>query len=313
MTTASPAPGTPPSPATRAPGFGVMITKSAAPGADPVAEARHAEALGFDLATVHPDLLHGPEPSLETWTALTWVAARTARIALAPFVLSLPHRHPAVTAKMAETLDRLSGGRLVLGLGAGGALPRAEAAVRAFGLAQRSRGERVAALEEAIDVIRGLWGAPGFTYAGEHFAVAGATITPRPARRIPLWLGAYGPRMLDLTGRKADGWLPSLPVLDPAPAYRALRRIRRAAAAAGRDPDSLTYAYAVPVLVREGATAGQGVVAGGPGEVATALAAFVRHGFSFLIFWPEGDAAVQAEQRERLAAEVIPAVRDRLA
>src|SRR5262249_25073313 len=147
---------------------------------DPVAEARHAEALGFDLATVHPDILHGPEPSLETWTVLTWLAARTATIALAPFVLALPYRHPAVVAKMAETLDRLSGGRLVLGLGAGGPLPRAEAAVRAFGLARRSPGERVAALEEAIDVMRGLWGTPAFSYAGRHFAVEGASVTPRP-------------------------------------------------------------------------------------------------------------------------------------
>jgi alkanesulfonate monooxygenase SsuD/methylene tetrahydromethanopterin reductase-like flavin-dependent oxidoreductase (luciferase family) len=124
----------------------VGTTISSAPGADPVAEARHAEALGFDLVTVHRDVLHGPPPSLETWTLLTWLAAHTSTVRLAPNVLALPNRHPAVVAKMAETLDRLSGGRLVLALG-GGAASNGEA-FGAFGLARRSAGETVAATEE---------------------------------------------------------------------------------------------------------------------------------------------------------------------
>jgi len=306
MPSASAATGTPrPAPAPR---FGVMITKSAAPGTDPVAEARHAEALGFDLATVHPDILHGPEPSLETWTVLTWLAARTATIALAPFVLALPYRHPAVVAKMAETLDRLSGGRPVLGLGAGGPVPRAEAAVRAFGLARRSPGERVAALEEAIDVMRGLWTQPELTYAGRHFQTAAAQLDPRPEHPIPIWLGAYGPRMLDLTGRKADGWLPTMFLLPPEAAFRSMRRIREAAAAAGRDPDALTYGYNVSVAVDEGATSTPQRVAGRPAEVAARLAELVGGGFDFLNLWPAGDPRVQ---RERLASEVLPLVRER--
>jgi len=122
------------------PGVGITISSSSA--ADPVAEARHAEALGFDLVTVHRDVLHGPPPSLETWTLLTWLAAHTSTVRLAPNVLALPNRHPAVVAKMAETLDRLSGGRLVLALG-GGAASNGQA-FGAFGLARRSAGETVA-------------------------------------------------------------------------------------------------------------------------------------------------------------------------
>jgi len=100
--------------------FGLNISTSAAPGADPVTDARVAEALGFDFvsASDHPS---GRHPTFETWTMLTWICAATDRIAVASRVFSLPFRSPALVAKMAESLDRLSGGRLILGLGAGAA------------------------------------------------------------------------------------------------------------------------------------------------------------------------------------------------
>ena len=101
------------------PRFGVSIIPSATGRSDPVVQARRAEELGFDLVSIwdHP---HGANPSFETWTLMTWIAARTTRIHLASDVLGLPFRLPALTAKMAETLDRLSDGRLILGLGGGG-------------------------------------------------------------------------------------------------------------------------------------------------------------------------------------------------
>jgi alkanesulfonate monooxygenase SsuD/methylene tetrahydromethanopterin reductase-like flavin-dependent oxidoreductase (luciferase family) len=128
--------------------FGANIHTSIQPGVDPVTEARHAEQLGFDLVTLHGDVLHGSDPSFELWTLLCWVAASTSRIRVAPVVLALPNRHPAVLAKMAETLDRLCDGRLVLVLGAGG--PMNEPAYRAFGLAQRTPSEEVARQLAAI-------------------------------------------------------------------------------------------------------------------------------------------------------------------
>lgn len=88
--------------------FGLNVTTSAGPGAGPVAEARTAEALGFDFvsASDHPS---GSQPSFESWTMLTWIAAATEHIAVASRVLSLPLRARALVAKMAESLDRLSG------------------------------------------------------------------------------------------------------------------------------------------------------------------------------------------------------------
>jgi alkanesulfonate monooxygenase SsuD/methylene tetrahydromethanopterin reductase-like flavin-dependent oxidoreductase (luciferase family) len=98
------------------PRFGVSIIPSASGRSDPVEQARRAEELGFDLVSIwdHP---HGRTPSFETWTLMTWIAARTTRIRVASNVLGLPFRLPALTAKMAETLDRLSDGRLIIGLG----------------------------------------------------------------------------------------------------------------------------------------------------------------------------------------------------
>jgi alkanesulfonate monooxygenase SsuD/methylene tetrahydromethanopterin reductase-like flavin-dependent oxidoreductase (luciferase family) len=284
------------------PAFG--ITVSSRPGADPVAEAVHAEKLGFDVVTVHRDVLNGPPPSLESWTLLTWLAARTTAVRLAPNVLVLPNRHPAVLAKMAETLDQLSGGRLILALGSGAGMN--DPAFSSFGLPHWLAAEKVVAMGEALDVMRGLWEVAGFSYPGRHFRIEDATLEPKPARRIPVWLGAFRPRMLDLVGRKADGWLPSMFMLEPEAAYLGMGRIRQAARSAGRDPDQLTFGYNVAVTVRDGATSSRGEVSGSAEEVAEQLAALVRGGFSFLNLSTTGEGA---EQRERLAADVLPAVR----
>lgn len=287
------------------PGFGMNLHTAIRPEVDPMAEALHAEQLGFDVVTIHRDVLHGNDPSFEIWTLLTWLAAHTTHIKVAPVVLALPNRHPTVLAKMAETLDRLSDGRLVLVLGAGGAMN--EPAYGAFGLTQRLPREKVEALEEAIDILRGLWSTSGFSYSGQHFRTQGATIEPKPSHPIPIWLGAFGDQMVGLAGRKADGWFPTYQFLEPKQAYRKLEYIRKVAENAGRNPDHITYAYNIPVLVEEGTVTTRGRIAGSAEEVARQLADLVRHGFTFLNLWPSGEAA---KQRERLAREVLPVVRD---
>jgi alkanesulfonate monooxygenase SsuD/methylene tetrahydromethanopterin reductase-like flavin-dependent oxidoreductase (luciferase family) len=288
--------------------FGVNIHTGIQPGVDPVAEALHIEHLGFDVVTLHGDALHGNNPSSELWTLLCWVAAHTTSIRVAPVVLALPHRHPAVLAKMSETLDRLSGGRLILVLGAGG--PMNEPAYRALGLESRSPREKVQALEEAVDLLRGLWSTSGFSYAGQHFRTEEATIEPKPSHPVPIWLGVFGDRMLELVGRKADGWLPTYQFLEPEQAYQKGERIRAVAEHAGRNPDGITFGYNVPILVEEGAVTNRWRIAGSARSVAKQLATIARHGFTFLNVWPVGEASVQ---RERLARDVLPAVRDLLA
>jgi probable F420-dependent oxidoreductase len=281
------------------PSFGIALSASARPGRDPVAAVRHVEELGFDLLTVS-DHLHGTEPTFETWTLLTWAAAHTSRVRLMPTVLGLPYRAPAVVAKMAETLHRLSGGRLILGLGGGGS----DDEFRAFGLPVRSPAEKVRGLEEAIEIIQGLWSQPAFSYGGRIYRMEGAEVEPKPEGRIPIWTGSYGPRSLEVTGRLADGWNPSMPFAPPEVAAGMRERVRRAAADAGRDPDAVTCSYNVSVYVDERARPSPRMVAGRSEEVAERLAGFVRLGFSTLIFWARGGA----EGRERLAREVLPLV-----
>ncbi|EIV92417.1 LLM class flavin-dependent oxidoreductase [Frankia sp. QA3] len=283
-------------------GFGTELGVGFDP--DRLAEdAQHADALGYDLFSIS-DHLHSDQPRFEPWTALTWVAAATERIGVLPNVLGLPYRAPAVTAKMAEVLDRLSAGRLVLGLGVGGY----DQEFAAFGLARRTPGQKVAALEEAVRIIRGLWTEETVTFAGEHFHTDEARIEPRPAHRIPVWLGTYGPRALRLTGALADGWIPSLPRLELAEAVAMRAAVRSSALAAGRDPDEITCACNVVVGFDERRSPTSRLVVGSSEAIAEQLVTIVRAGFTFL----QALGLAEPEHRERFATEVIPLVRNEL-
>ena len=128
---------------------------------------------------------------------------------IAPNVANLPLRPPVVLARSVASLDILSGGRVELGLGAGAFWD----AIAAVGGPRLTPGQAVDALAEAIEVIRASWdvGAGRIRHEGEHYRVVGAHPGPAPAHDVEIWLGAYKPRMLALTGAKADGWLPSRP------------------------------------------------------------------------------------------------------
>ena len=281
--------------------FGLNIPTSADGGADPVAAAKRAEELGFDFVSSsdHPC---GTAPSYETWTMLSFVAAATARIGIATRVLGIPYRAPPMIAKMAETLDRLSDGRLILGLGAGSA----DEEHRAFGLGVRSAKEKTDGLEEAVTIVRGLWSERSFTFEGRLYRTEAADVEPKPARRIPIWLGTFAPRALAVTGRLADGWIPSLGYAPPEQVVAMRERVLAAARKAGRDPTEITCAYNVEVEVGADARPDGSVVAGSPDAVVERLTEFTHLGFSAFNFMLGPDAD---EQAERIATEVIPALR----
>ncbi|MGP4100567.1 LLM class flavin-dependent oxidoreductase [Nonomuraea sp. KM90] len=214
--------------------FSANLVPVARQADDVVARARLAERAGLDLVTFQD---HPYQPALlDAWTLLSYVAAATERIRLAGNVHPLPLRPPAMLAQAAASLDLLSHGRFELALGAGGYWD----AIASMGAPRLSPGQAVDALEEGIQIISAAWDtdAPGgIRHHGEHHRVDGAGRGPRPAHDIGIWLGAYKPRMLRLTGRLADGWLPSLP------RFRSFEEIAagnaivdEAAAEAGRSP-----------------------------------------------------------------------------
>ncbi len=283
--------------------FGTFITPQARRPDAVVALAQLTERAGLDLATFQD---HPYQPAfLDTWTLLSWVAAQTRTLRVAPNVANLPLRTPAVLARSAASLDLLSGGRVELGLGAGAFWD----GVAAMGGPRRTPGEAVDALGEAIDVIRAIWDTGergGVRVEGEHYHVRGAKRGPEPAHDIGIWLGAYKPRMLRLTGRKADGWLPSLSYLDLADVPESNRTIDDAAEAAGRSPREIRRLLNIGGAFGD---SGAGFLQGSPEEWVEGLLALVlEHGFSTFLLAGDDPRAIQT-----FGEEVAPALREAVA
>jgi alkanesulfonate monooxygenase SsuD/methylene tetrahydromethanopterin reductase-like flavin-dependent oxidoreductase (luciferase family) len=285
--------------------FGLDLPATVGALDEPRERAQKAEALGFDFVSTNDHVLGG-EARYEGWTFLTWIAAATRTIRIASRVIGVPYRHPALLAKMSESLDRLSDGRLILGLGAGSGQPEFEA----MGFPPRTLRDRVGDLEEAIGILQGLWTGNETTHGGDAFRTERAQINPPAARDIPLWLGTVGPRGLALVGRRADGWIPSLPYAPPERAGSMISIIRHAADAAGRDPSALDLIYNLEVSFDAGARAQaqrRAQVAGSPSAVTERLIEFLRIGFTGFNFDPIGD---REGALETLVEVVMPRVRE---
>ncbi|MEU0180948.1 LLM class flavin-dependent oxidoreductase [Streptomyces sp. NPDC006207] len=284
--------------------LGTFITPTAHDPAQAVALAELTEASGLDVATFqdHP---YNPD-FLDTYTLMTWVAARTSRLRVSANVTNLPLRPPAMLARTAASLDLLSGGRFELGLGAG-AFPDA---VHGMGGRRLTPGQGTEALEEALDVIRGVWDgdAPGpLRFQGRHHTVPGMKRGPRPAHGIGVWLGAYKPRMLRLTGRKADGWLPTLEYLRTPGMAEANKTIDEAALAAGRDPGEIRRL--LNVFRVDFSPVRRGHLQGPPAQwVEELLPLVLEHGFSGFFIGRDDPHVIRT-----FGEEVAPALREAVA
>jgi alkanesulfonate monooxygenase SsuD/methylene tetrahydromethanopterin reductase-like flavin-dependent oxidoreductase (luciferase family) len=282
--------------------FGVDVPASAAPGDDPAGMAQEAERLGYDFVSAadHPC---GSSPSYETTTMLTWIAARTSRIKVASRVLAVPFRRPAMVAKLAASLDQLCGGRFILGLGAG----YSDQEITALGGPVLSPAGKIDGLAEAIQVIRGAWAHSGYTQHGRHHSVRDLEMEPKPTRPIPVWLGTFGPRALAVTGRLADGWIPSLGYMPVAEIPAMRRRIDAAAEAAGRRPEEIRGILNVSIRIDPDAQPQPDVVTGPARQVVSQLRDLLGlgfTGFNFIVSGPRRTANMQ-----RIAEEVLPVLR----
>jgi alkanesulfonate monooxygenase SsuD/methylene tetrahydromethanopterin reductase-like flavin-dependent oxidoreductase (luciferase family) len=242
---------------------------------------------------------------LDTWTLISTLVPVTKQIRFFPDVANLPLRPPAMLAKAAASLDVLSGGRIEMGLGAGAFWE----AVVAMGGPRRSPGEAVRATGEAIKVMRLVWSEErSLRFDGEFYSLRGMRPGPRPVHEIGIWVGAYGPRMLRLIGRLADGWVPSLGYSSPKKLPEMQERIDEAAAEAGRELGEIRRAYNVGGRIGE---EHRGLLDGPAEHWVEELARFaVELGMDTFIYWPSED---HVRQVELFAGEVVPAVREAVA
>jgi alkanesulfonate monooxygenase SsuD/methylene tetrahydromethanopterin reductase-like flavin-dependent oxidoreductase (luciferase family) len=261
---------------------------------------QQVEKAGLDLVTIQD---HPYQAAFyDAWTLISYLAGATRTVTFVPTVANLPLRPPAMLAKSAASLDVLTGGRVRLGLGTGAFWD----AIAAMGGPRRDPKEAVAALDEALDITRLMWsGERSVRYPGEYYQLSGVHPGPAPSSDLGIWLGAYGPRMLALTGRKADGWMPSYGFLGLDRLKDALARIDAGAQEAGRDPASLRKVYNLNGLIGpvDSATPFQG----SSRQWADQLVSLVRdYGMNGFVYWPDAD---HLRQLTVFALEVVPQVR----
>jgi probable F420-dependent oxidoreductase len=262
---------------------GVMLPFAASdgPGRPPTwpelrAFATHAEALGLDSLWACDHLLSGsagkpPEAIHESWTIVAALAASTSTIELGQLVMCVSFRSPGLLAKMAVTADGVSGGRLVLGLGAGWY----DAEYRAFGF---PTDHRVARFEEALQIVKPLLRGERLTFEGRYHQLRDAVLLPPAERPIPVLVAGNRPRMLRLTARYADAWNTAWFAKPDDRLSQRLADLDAALQAEDRDPATLRRTIGVDLQVTERT---------GVDELARTIDAFGRLGIDDLIVFSE--------------------------
>jgi alkanesulfonate monooxygenase SsuD/methylene tetrahydromethanopterin reductase-like flavin-dependent oxidoreductase (luciferase family) len=283
---------------------------------DDLTRALELAAGSFDSAWMVDHLQFGNIGVLEGFTALAYVAALQPRLKVGHAVLCQSFRNPALLAKMAATLQFMSGGRFTLGLGAGWH----EEEYRAYGYDFPPARVRVEQLDEALQIIRAMWSEERVTFEGRHYRVIDARCEPRPDPLPPVMVGAFGPRMLRLTATHADEW--NVSSTGPARYRRLAEEFERACAEVGRDPATVRRSWIGGCACARTRGEAEAVAGdrfsvddeddfdfvGTPEQVVEQLRAFVELGVdSFMLDCADFPSLTTLEL---VINEVLPAVRD---
>ena len=307
--------------------FGVFLPISGRAAASVLAEAaRRAEILGFDsiwaadrivtpwrIDTPYPYsadqrfIVPADRPFLEPLTCLAYLAGCTQTISLGMSVMVLPYRSPLYSAKIATTIDHVSRGRLILGVGVGWMAEEFEA----LGAPFRERG---AVADEQLEVFTRLWGEERPSFEGRYYRFHDVGFSPKPFHgpRLPVWVGGEGLRAQRRAARHGDAWFPYFVRITPSDLQARFDHVRRWAVEARRDPDHIALACCLPIELRpQPAPQEADRLIGSPEQIVAALRAFEKIGVQHIALqfmvphWPE-----RQEQIERFARDVLPAFRE---
>lgn len=307
--------------------FGIQIEPQFGFSFDEVkAIARDAEELGATGMWISDHLFLNATSArtgcLEAWTLIAALAQTTTRLRLGTLVSCQSYRNPALLAKIAASVDAVSGGRLEFGIGAGWK----ELEYRAYGYEFPAAGTRVEQLVDTIEICRRMWTEEKATYRGTHYRIDEAQCSPKPAQRpLPVWIAGEKPRLMGVVARYADavnvGGFPT-----PERYAEAMASLERACRRIGRDPATIRRSHFGPVVLAESrsrldeiareqaARAGiapeawlarrTGWPVGTPAEVAAALRPYARLGVTYLI--PVFPYGTDREGLRLFATKVVP-------
>ena len=275
-----------------------------------------AEQMGYDSLWVMDHLFNAgyirerleDRPYYHPMAMLSYMAATTSRVTLATSVLVLPYHNPVELAKYAATLDRMSGGRVTLGVGAGAMTEEFEA----LGIPMRERGSLT---NESIAIMKELWTNHSPEYHSRRWDFSDLRFSPKPVQQphIPLWIGGSSPGAMRRTARVGDGWHPT--GLSPEDFAIGKQEVTEMAVAAGRDPASITMSARIEVEVHGGPSsqraASRARLSGGdPGALRAGIEAYREAGVEHMVLaLNSGDAPALRRLMATISEEVLPAFR----
>ncbi len=308
--------------------FGVFLPISGrATGPDTLKEAaQSAEAQGFEavwsadrvvtpwqINTFYPysenhEFIVPPDrPFLDSFTCLAFLAACTEKIRLGISVLVLPYRHPLYWTRVAASIERLSNGRLIMGIGVGWM----EEEFAALGVPFKDRGKMT---DEQLEIVAHLWSEEHISYNGQFYRFQDVAFYPKPIQqpRIPIWVGGEGIAAQRRTAKYGDAWFPYYITITPKELRAGFDNVLRMAAEYGRDPQQIHFTACRQIEVtREPIPQDENYLRGTPQQLVEALKPYRDIGLEHLALqfivprWPE-----RVEQIERFAQEVMPHFRE---
>jgi probable F420-dependent oxidoreductase len=306
-------------------GVFLPVSGSAASRKTLMEAARQAERFGYDsvwcadriiipweIKTSYPYsrsatfIVPPDRPFFEPLTCLAFLAGCTEKIQLGMSVMVLPYRHPLYWAKIATTIDQLSTGRLILGVGVGWM----EEEFKAMNAPFTERGK---VSDEQLRLLDRLWKQEHIDFKGSYYKLEDIAFSPKPYQkpRIPIWVGGEGKFAQRRAGTYGDAWFPYFVRITPPELAKRFENVKRYAGEAGRDPQEIAFACCLPIeLTATDVPQEEDYLKGSIAQVTDALKKFkqigVAHiGLQFMIaHWPE-----RKEQIERFAKEALPALR----